>query len=105
MDTRLSISRVGQALGLLFAALYGLCVAWDALFPAEAMRSVWGNLLPGWDWLGVGNFFIGLGEVYLYGWIVALLFVPIWHAAGALEKERPQRRAAPAGPAGTAHAH
>lgn len=105
MDRRLSIARVGQVLGLLFAALYVLCVAWDAIFPAEAMRSAWGALLPGWDWLGVGNFLLGLGEVYLYGWIVAVLFVPIWHAVGSLEKERLERRSAAATRGGAAPAH
>lgn len=83
--TRRTITRLGQTLGLVFAVLYSLCVAWDAIFPGEAMRSVWADALPGFDWLGAGDFFLGLVEVYLYGWIFAVLFVPIWNA---LETER-----------------
>ena len=85
--TRLTITRLGQALGLVFAALYSLCVAWDGLFPGEAMRSVWADALPGFDWLSTGDFFLGLVEVYLYGWIFAVLFVPIWNALGVKSEE------------------
>lgn len=80
MQNRLSIVRVGGALGLSFALLYGLCVAWDAVFPGWAMRSAWVGLLPGFDWLSVGDFLLGLVEVTLYGWVAALIFVPIWNA-------------------------
>lgn len=86
MATRVSIARLGQALGLLFAVLYALCVAWDAVFPDWAMRSIWAAALPGFDWLSAGDFFLGLAESYVYGWTLALLFVPIWHAIGV---ERP----------------
>jgi len=100
--TRPTIIRLGQTLGLVLAALYALCVAWDGLFPGEAMRSVWAGALPGWDWLSVGDFFLGLAEVYLYGWILALLFVPSWNLFGARTEEA-QRRGRAAGP--EAHAH
>jgi len=86
MTTRDSIARLGQALGLLFAVLYALCVAWDASFPDWAMRSIWAAALPGFDWLSAGDFFLGLAESYVYGWILAILFIPIWYAVGA---ERP----------------
>lgn len=100
--TRFAIGRLGQTLGLFFAALYLLCVAWDALFPGEAMRSLWAAALPGFDWLSAGDFFLGLLEVYLYGWLTALLLVPIWNT---LSTERP-RAHHPAGPSRTeAHSH
>lgn len=87
--TRLSIARAGQAFGLFLAAVYVLCVAWDGIFPDWAMRSAWAGLLPGFDWLSAGDFFIGLVEAYVYGWVGAVLFVPIWNALGA---ERPEPR-------------
>lgn len=83
METRLSIARVGVALSLSFALLYGLCVGWDAIFPDWAMRTAWVGLLPGFDWLSVGDFLLGLFETALYGWIAALIFVPIWNALNA----------------------
>lgn len=42
----------GNALGVFFAVVYVLCVAWDAIFPAWAMRSVWAGLFPGWSGSG-----------------------------------------------------
>ena len=100
--TRLSITRLGQTLALFFAALYVLCVAWDAVFPGEAMRSLWTAALPGFDWLSTSDFFLGLLEVYLYGWLAALLLVPIWNTVG-VEPSRPRRPASNAHP--EAHAH
>lgn len=85
----LSIARLGQALGLFLALLYALCVAWDGVFASWAMHSVWAGLLPGFHWLSAGDFFLGLAEAYLYGWVGAALFAPIWNLVGA---ERPQTR-------------
>lgn len=101
---RLPIRRLGQALGLFLALLYGLCVAWDGLFPGWAMRSVWAAALPGFDWFSVGDFVLGLVEAYVYGWIFAALFVPIWNAvAGADRREATSTRARARTP--EAHAH
>lgn len=102
MATRLSIARLGNALGFLFAALFVLCVAWDGIFPDQAMRSVWAPALPWFDWLSVGDFLLGLVEVFLYGWIVAVLFVPIWNWVRA-EKPASSRARAAHGP--EAHVH
>lgn len=99
---RLSIGRLGQALGLFLALLYGLCVAWDGIFPGWAMRSVWAAALPGFDWLNVGDFFVGLAEAYVYGWIGAALFVPVWNAVGRAER-RQTTSTRPRSP--EAHAH
>lgn len=90
MATRLSIARVGNALGLFFVALFVLCVAWDWLFHNQPMRSVWAPALPWFDWLSFGDFLLGVGEAFLYGWIAAVLFVPIWNWIGA-EKPAPAR--------------
>lgn len=98
---RLPIARLGQALGLFLAVLYALCVAWDGIFPSWEMHSVWAGLLPGFDWLGAGDFFLGLIEAYLYGWIAAVLFVPIWNLVGGAERRQPRANAGRAQP----HAH
>ena len=102
MATRLSIARLGNALGLFLAALFVLCVAWDGIVPRQAMRSVLAPALPWFDWLSAGDFFLGLVEALLYGWILAVLFVPIWNWIGA-EKPAPSRVPVAHGP--EAHAH
>ena len=38
MATRLSIARLGNALGLFLAALFVLCVVWDGIFPGPAEK-------------------------------------------------------------------
>ena len=102
MATRLSIWRLGNALGLFFGALFMLCVIWDGIFSGQAMRSVWAPALPWFDWLSAGDFLLGLAEAFVYGWIVAALFVPIWNWVGA-EKPASSRTAVAHGP--EAHAH
>ena len=102
MATRLSIPRLGNALGLFFGALFMLCVAWDGIFPGQAMRSVWAPALPWFDWLSFGDFLLGLVEAFLYGWVAAALFVPIWNWVGA---EKPASSRAPVAHGRQAHVH
>lgn len=102
MATRLSIARLGNALGLFLAALFVLCVVWEGIFPGQAMRSAWTPALPWFDWLSVGDFLLGLVEAFLYGWIAAVLFVPIWNWIGA---EKPAPSQAPVAHGHEAHAH
>lgn len=73
----------GNALGVFFAVVYVLCVAWDAIFAAWAMRSVWASLFPGWSRPRPGDFFLGLAAAYVWGWVGVLIFVPIWRLAGS----------------------
>lgn len=61
--------------GVVAALLYLACVAWDLLFPAWAMNSVWAPLFPGFDWLTGSGFVLGLLESAVYGaflgWLIA----------------------------------
>lgn len=72
------------ALGGFLAVSYLVCVAWDGLFPSLAMRGAWQDLLPGFEWLSVGSFFLGLAETLAYGFWLALL-VPLlrWTLRGS----------------------
>jgi hypothetical protein len=36
-------------------------------------------VLPGFGWLSVGSFLLGLGESFLYGAYTGLIFVPIYN--------------------------
>lgn len=77
--SKLSISSVGMSLGLFLAITFTFCVAFDLLFPAYAMNSSWGALLPGFEWLSLASFIIGLIQTFLYGWYIAIVFVPIYN--------------------------
>ena len=42
------------------------------------MHKAWESLLPGFTFISVPSFFLGLIESYLYGWYIALVFVPLY---------------------------
>ncbi len=75
---RLRIRSVGLSLGVLLAVSYVLCLAWDLVFPGWAMYPAWQRLLPGFSWSATG-LLIGLAETLLYGYYVALIFVPVYN--------------------------
>ena len=61
-------------LGFLLALTYVLAIVFDLWFPEFASNSLWSPLLPGFEWLSWSSFFIGLTEVFLSGWYVALVY-------------------------------
>ncbi len=70
---------LGHALSLFLAITYVLCVLWGLLVPADLeMNPAWARFLPGFEWLTWRGFFIGLVESYLYGWYIAVVFVPLY---------------------------
>lgn len=74
----LRIKTVGLSLGTLFAVSYVLCVLFDLVFPGWAMYQVWQRLLPGFGWSAIG-FLIGLVETVLYGFYIAVIYVPVYN--------------------------
>ncbi len=55
-------------------------MVWDLLVPAEwQMYRFWEILLPGFHYLTVGNFALGVVESFLTGLYVAALFVPLFN--------------------------
>lgn len=73
---RLRYFPVAVALAGFLAVSFAVCVAWDAVFPQWAMRSTWAPLLPGFEWLSVASFLLGLAEAVVYGFWLALV-VPL----------------------------
>ena len=71
---------IGWALSLFLMITYLVCIGFDLLFPQYAMYRAWADLLPGFEWLTPTGFVIGLIETFLYGWYVALVFVPLHNA-------------------------
>ncbi len=87
---RLSISALGNSLGIFFGVTFTLCVLFDLIFPGYAMNQVWKAFFPGFVWLTWTGFIIGLVESVAYGWYVALIFVPLYNffaAASARKTE------------------
>ena len=71
---------VTWALGLFGAVTFVLCVVYGLLVPkAFHMVQFLEMTLPGFRWLTVGSFFLGLVETFFYGAYVGLVFVPIYN--------------------------
>ncbi len=88
MKRGLSIAAVGHATSLTIAISFTLCVVFDLLFPAHAMYGVWQKLLPGFEWITWGSFFLGLIESYGYGWFFALIWTPIYNVTAISEYKK-----------------
>ena len=76
---RIPVVPLGLGLGSFFAITFVLCVLFDLWFPSWAMNPVWAPLLPGFTWLNWSSFFLGLLEVFAYGWYIALVFGPLFN--------------------------
>ncbi len=76
---RIPVVALGMSLGSFFALSFVLCVLFDLWFPELAMNPVWAPLLPGFTWISWTSFFLGLIEVFAYGWYIALVFGPFYN--------------------------
>jgi len=73
------ITTLGNALSLFLAFTFTLCVLWGLVAPEKLhMHAAWEALLPGFSWISLPSFLIGLAGSYLYGWYAALVFVPLF---------------------------
>src|ERR1019366_8489884 len=68
MSRSVSFSAFGHATSLFLAISFVLCVAGDLVMPAHEMHTAWQRLLPGFEWISWGSFFLGLVESYVWGW-------------------------------------
>ena len=86
MSHKISLLAFGHASSLFLSISFTLCVVFDLLFPQHAMYQVWLKLLPGFEWISVKSFFLGLFESYLYGWFITLIWVPLYNFFGSKAK-------------------
>jgi len=70
---------LGMTLGCTFAIFFTSCVALGALWPDFGLHKPWLQFYPGFEWLTVRGFVIGLGESFAYGWFAALIFTPLYN--------------------------
>lgn len=77
LDTR----TVTWALSAFTLVSYLLCILYGLVTPASAhMTQFLEIVLPGFRWLTLAGFFVGLVESFLWGAYVGLVFVPIYNA-------------------------
>jgi len=77
----MSLKIVTWALALSAAVLYLLCIAYGLANPATGhMREFLMIALPGFEWLTLKGFAIGLVKSFLYGALAGLVYVPIYNA-------------------------
>jgi len=76
----LSWKAVTWALGLFGAVTFVVCLVYGLLVP-KAFHAVplLEMALPGFKWLSLGSFVLGLVESFLYGADAGLVFVPIYN--------------------------
>lgn len=83
-ERRIPIVAFGLSLGLFFVVSYLLCIVGYLAFPTWPIpHATLTLLLPGFELLTVPSFFLGLGESFVYGWYIALVFGPIYNAVAA----------------------
>lgn len=65
-------------LGLVFAQVFVICILRDLVSPlSPGARRGFEILLPGFKWLTLWRFLLGLAESFLWGVYAALVLVPI----------------------------
>lgn len=64
------------AVSYLFCILLGIFGGWD-----WDLHQPWLQFLPGFTWLTLPSFFLGLFESITYGWYVAMLFGGLYNFA------------------------
>lgn len=76
----LNIKIVSWTLGIFAAISFVLCVIYGLMVPQSLhVLQLLEAVLPGFKWLTVGGFFLGLIESFLFGTYVGLVFVPIYN--------------------------
>jgi len=78
--TMLNTKVVTWSLGLFGAVTFLVCVTYGLIVPERLHMSGWlEQVLPGFRWLTLPGFFIGLVESFLYGVYAGLVFTPIYN--------------------------
>ena len=74
----LNMKVVGLSLGVSAAVSFVVCVIWGLLMPVSLhMHGFLELVLPGFKWLSVGSFVVGIGESFLFGIYAGIVYVPI----------------------------
>lgn len=76
----LNLKLVTWSLALFGAVSFVACTLYGLIVPETLhMTGFLEAVLPGFQWLTLGSFFIGLVESFLYGAYTGIVFVPIYN--------------------------
>lgn len=76
----LQIKTVTWALATFLSISFVLCVIYGWIAPESLhMHQFLEIVLPGFKWLGIGSFFLGLIESFLWGAYIGLVYVPVYN--------------------------
>jgi len=79
--TMLNTRILTWALGLFGAVSFIVCVLYGLIVPEPLHMTPWlEQVLPGFRWLSVSGFLIGLAESFLYGVYAGLVFSALYNA-------------------------
>lgn len=76
----LHLKTVTWSLASFTAVSFLICVLYGAVTPESLhMHQFLEIVLPGFKWLSIGTFFLGLVESFLWGAYIGLAYVPIYN--------------------------
>jgi hypothetical protein len=76
---RIPVYALGMSLGIFLAVIFALCVGFGLALPDVVMYPAWLALFPWVSWMNWPSFYLGLAESFAYGWLVALIFAPLFN--------------------------
>jgi hypothetical protein len=77
----LNTKLITWALSLFTSLSYLICVLYGLVTPESVhMHQFLEIVLPAFEWISVGSFFLGLAESFLWGAYIGLVFPPIYNA-------------------------
>jgi len=81
MDTsqKLKIIPLAMTMATFLTVSYVFCILFGLAIQGPGMQLLLPMLLPGFEWLSLQSFFIGLIWVIAFGAYIAVLFVPIFN--------------------------
>tara|TARA_R110000868_G_C10961692_1_gene768595 strand:- start:5778 stop:6047 length:270 start_codon:yes stop_codon:yes gene_type:complete len=70
---------LGLTLSSFLLVTYLICIIFGLIAPDRFhMHEAWAPLLPGFEWLTPQGVLFGAIGSFLYGWYIAVLFVPLY---------------------------
>lgn len=84
----LSVVVVGQATSLFLVITFLLCVFLAIVTSRPEFHDVWFKMLPGVAPLTWASGLLGVVETAIYGWYIALVFVPLYNWAAMRRASR-----------------
>jgi hypothetical protein len=80
---RIPVVALGYSLSVFAMLIYSLCVALMFVIPDQGLHRAWLQFLPYFQGLNWSSYLIGLSEVFVYSWYIALVFPPIYNFCAA----------------------